>query len=109
MDIVERLRCDAGEFFMRYGDTLLTEAADEIERLRTERNGRENQMINIRFERPLPQGYSRVPDDYDGPIYLESQMRWAVDQARKDALLEAADLLGDSHDSMTLRLMADEL
>jgi len=37
-DIVVRLRCDAGEFFMRYGDTLLTEAADEIERLYAELN-----------------------------------------------------------------------
>jgi hypothetical protein len=37
-DVVVRLRCDAGEFFMRYGDTLLTEAADEIERLKAERD-----------------------------------------------------------------------
>jgi hypothetical protein len=37
-DIVVRLRCDAGEFFMRYGDTLLTEAADEIVALREELN-----------------------------------------------------------------------
>ena len=71
-------------------------------------------MINIRFERPLPQGYSRVPDDYDGPIYLESQMRWAVDQARKDALLEAADLCDTfaskrcGH-SDEIRKLADEL
>jgi hypothetical protein len=70
-------------------------------------------MINIRFERPLPQGYSRVPDDYDGPIYLESQMRWAVDQARKDALLEAAEFAERIADrgvmKYELRKMAEEL
>jgi hypothetical protein len=68
-------------------------------------------MINIRFERPLPQGYSRVPDDYDGPIYLESQMQWAVDQARKDGLLEAAEWFEGEmlFPANELRRMADEI
>lgn len=80
----------------------------------------------------LPQGYTQAPADYTGEVYIESQMRWMYDQgyddgfivgaekgrniseeikaAKREALLEAADMCGESRwTELELRQLAEEL
>jgi hypothetical protein len=62
----------------------------------------------------LPQGYEphELPADYTGPLYIEGQMVAMVKQAKREALLEAAESLQvDQWTSVSaeLRRMAEEL
>jgi hypothetical protein len=64
----------------------------------------------------LPQGYTKIPSDYTGEVWLESQMRAVIANAKKEALLEAAEWFDNNpyhhftNDSAgKLRRMAGEL
>lgn len=53
----------------------------------------------------IPQGYEpqEIPPDYDGPLFLESQMRYAYRMGQKDMRERAANLL----DCTDLRALKD--
>jgi hypothetical protein len=105
-DLVVRLRCDAGEFFMRYGDTLLTEAADEITLLRVEKKDlvkqrddlvQDNLAMISEIERLKAELEAETKRRWDGNriASAEAAEELAECQAREAKLRETLDEIGN--------------